>query len=213
MGLFGPTNADLLRELRRLQIQVQADAAAQADRDLETTQQLARIESRVRSLATRLICPLPISLSITGDVNAMLKFQVHLPPTPPAPHDVVKGELSVSIAGQSLPPLDVELGATSVAHDAFVGNDNDPVELSLVYVDDAGNRSQASTLAAVLTDNIAPSAPGELALSVVEETFAAPPSEPATEPAPEPEPVSEAVPEATPEPTSEQPASDAEQQV
>ena len=99
-------------------------------------------------------------------VNDMT-FNVLLPP-PTAP-DVVSGELTISI-GSGVPfivntsPTDAEISNVN-----FVGNDNDAVTGEFRFIDDAGNRSDARTFAAVLTDTQAPPLPGEVGIRITGE--------------------------------------------
>lgn len=91
----------------------------------------------------------------------MLRCQLQLPP-PGAP-DVVLRELTQVINGiQTV--LNVEQGYTFLAEDGAM------VSLSLVDIDDAGNRSEPSpTLTFTATDTIAPPTPGELGVTVIGE--------------------------------------------
>lgn len=97
--------------------------------------------------------------------NGMLKFVLDLPVSSTA--DVVTRELKVQIAGAE--PVVFSLPKEAVESEALIGADNDAVVGSLVDIDDAGNRSEASEFSFVLIDTIAPAKPGEVNLRVVEE--------------------------------------------
>lgn len=90
----------------------------------------------------------------------MIKFKVVLPVL--EDKDVVSRELAVQVA--DLPPivLNVDVAATEVVGDELVGEQGASVSLSLVDVDDAGNRSEASVLSVVLSDTFPPAKPGEM---------------------------------------------------
>lgn len=83
--------------------------------------------------------------------------------------DVVERQLSVSVNGvvtpevyKSFPADTTNLGEISVPQDAVV-------VLTLVDVDDAGNRSEPAVVEFVATDTIAPVKPGELGVTLVAE--------------------------------------------
>lgn len=84
--------------------------------------------------------------------------------------DVVSRELSVYVDGEETAretrvyPADaIGLGSVSVPQNAAV-------VLKLVDIDDAGNRSEPAVLEFTATDTIAPSAPGDLGVTLVNET-------------------------------------------
>jgi hypothetical protein len=86
---------------------------------------------------------------------------------PVVDHDVLKRELSVVVNGlvvetKVFPADAVELGTVTVEQDATV-------ELMLVDVDDAGNRSEPATLEFVAVDTLPPSQPGALGVTLVSE--------------------------------------------
>lgn len=81
--------------------------------------------------------------------------------------DVVRRELTVVVNGEKVSQTDftkesVEFGEIKVAQDSNVA-------VSLVDIDDAGNRSQPATIEFAATDTIAPSAPGSLGVSLLRE--------------------------------------------
>lgn len=111
-----------------------------------------------------------LRLRATSQEGAMLTFAVQVPPFP-EPGDVVRGELTVTVAGGE--PVTVETGKddVEVANDAFVGDEGAEVALSYAFVDNVGNRSQPRELTATLVDTIAPDAPGELGVRATGESF------------------------------------------
>ncbi len=112
-------------------------------------------------------CPGLISIRVTseGENGMSLNFTVLLPPAGAA--DVVKRELTVAIGTGD--PVPKEL-TTETEVGGFSGNDNDAVAVSLVDVDDAGNRSEARNQTFTLTDTIAPPMPDSIGLRVDSET-------------------------------------------
>ena len=95
-----------------------------------------------------------------------LLFVVYLPPKS-AP-DVVARELTVEING-SIQVLELDADSSEVP--ALSGPDGASVTLSLVDIDNAGNRSEASVFSTELKDTIAPPKPGMLGLEVTAEDF------------------------------------------
>lgn len=86
---------------------------------------------------------------------------------PVVDHDVMKRELSVVVNGLVVettvfPASAVELGTVTVEQDSTV-------ELMLVDVDDAGNRSEPAVLEFVAVDTLPPSQPGALGVTLVSE--------------------------------------------
>ena len=89
-----------------------------------------------------------------------ISFKVVLPELTDA--DVVSRELSVQVG--DMPP-DVRALPTDATEAAdYSGPQDAPIKLSLVDIDDAGNRSEASTLEAKLVDVFPPATPGVLSL-------------------------------------------------
>lgn len=108
-----------------------------------------------------------INLVVLSEGNdGMLNFKLVLP-TPGAP-DVIGRELTYAIG--TAEPTTVALAAAATEYAGLSGNDNDAVAVSLVDVDDAGNRSEARSQTFTLTDTIAPPQPGELGLVIESET-------------------------------------------
>lgn len=109
----------------------------------------------------------------------------------PAANDVVSRELTVVVDGLYRDPVvfpayEVSLGRVTVPQDA-------DVVISLVDVDDAGNRSDPAVVSFQALDVVPPPAPGGLSITVVGETHVPPvvdvvtPDVPVVEPAVEPE--------------------------
>jgi hypothetical protein len=85
----------------------------------------------------------------------------------PVDGDVVSRELTTVVGGEVVstkffPGSDVLLGEVSVPQDS-------QVVLTLVDIDDAGNRSQAAVVEFTATDSIAPAQPGSFGVSLVRE--------------------------------------------
>lgn len=136
------------------------------DRDI--LQALGRIEKRLYEIARLLRVPpmpAPLKLNLKGQVGLMLHFEVTLPP--PGAADVVSREFSIAIGEGEVSIITLE--PTAVSAGPFEGNDNDVIKLTLVDVDDAGNRSEARSQELVLTDTLAPPQPGEMGLVVTSE--------------------------------------------
>ena len=114
--------------------------------------------------AQRLKRPALVFLQLTREVNEMLFFTLELPEA--GASDVVTRKLSLKIGSAEAVSLELAVGETAPE---FSGNDNDVVEGSLVDVDDAGNASEPSNFSYVLTDTIAPPAPGQVGLKVTRE--------------------------------------------
>lgn len=89
-----------------------------------------------------------------------IKFKVILPELVDA--DVVSRELTVQVA--DLPPAVSTVDKLTTEVDGFSGEQNAPVKISLIDIDDAGNRSEPSVLEASLLDTFPPAKPGELSL-------------------------------------------------
>lgn len=85
----------------------------------------------------------------------------------PVDGDVVSRELTVVVGGEVVSTTafgggDTSLGEISVPQDAAV-------TLTLVDIDDAGNRSQPAVVEFAATDTIAPAQPGSFGVSLVRE--------------------------------------------
>ena len=127
---------------------------------------------------------------------SLITFKVVLPELKDA--DVVSRELTVQV-GDGAPQV-VTLAKDAVEADGFTGEQDAAIHLSLVDIDDAGNRSVPSVLDSVLVDTFPPAQPGVMVLQETGEE-----QTPVVEPAPvdvapvdtvpvEPAPVADAAP-------------------
>lgn len=168
--LTGKQKPDRVRILQKIMLKHQLALA----RTLETRFNI--LNTRLCDLLLRL-GPGPVGLTILGEDTMAdeILFRVTLPAIS-AP-DVVRREISLSINGVDSAPLFIDaLGTT--ATDTLRGPQNATVVVSLIDVDDAGNRSQASSGTFVLLDVVAPPAPGSLGIEVLgEEHVVTPPSD------------------------------------
>ena len=129
--------------------------------------------------------PGPLQIVVTGDSDmaSMLGFKILLPALPPEPNDIVHGELTIQI-GESTPSI-IATAKEQTEVTGLSGEQDTTVNVSFVYIDDAGNRSEdASTISEVLVDTIPPATPGALGLAVTSELAGG--SSPSTPPIPEP---------------------------
>lgn len=181
--------------------------------------ELHQVRHQLKNLIRHLPPPMPgiLKLRVIAEKASpampdRLTFVVSVP-AEPTPTDVVKREVIVLQADQ-LEQVSEHDGNGAMDVGPFEGDQDSKVEVRMVNVDDAGNRSPARTQMFTLVDTIAPPAPGEIGLRVVAETPTAPappapaPEEPAPEPpapeAPAPEQPTEETPAEPPsEPTSE----------
>ena len=134
--------------------------------------------------------PKPVKLVITGESEManMLGFKIVLPTLPPEPNDIVSGELTVQVGAGEAAVVATTKQQTEVVD--LAGEEGATVNVSYVYVDNAGNRSEtASTLSVVLVDTIAPAVPGVLGVVVTSEFTTEDPAPPEEPPAPPEEPV------------------------
>jgi len=131
----------------------------------EETQELQAIR---RLLFYRLTLPGEMKTRLIGERRILnmdiLSYEVTLPVVP-AGSDVVAQRLDVTIDGVTA-SQSPELGVLVVPVEA---PQDSAVALSLVYLDDAGNQSQASVRDFVATDTIVPAAPGEMTVTLVGE--------------------------------------------
>jgi len=126
----------------------------------------------------------PVGFKITSERNGegmadMIRFNVTLPPK--AAPDVVSRELTISIGDSQEVKM---LGADALEAEGFEGPQDSGVVVSLVDIDDSGNRSESSSISFVLADVVPPPMPGTLGVVVLDEHFVddavvepAPPSE------------------------------------
>ena len=116
--------------------------------------------------------PGPVGITITGERSEegmadIIKFSVSLPPK--AAPDVVNRELTIVIGGGEPDVRNLDADVNVV--EGLEGPQDAMVEVSLVDVDDGGNRSDASVASATLLDTVAPPQPGTLGIEVLGESF------------------------------------------
>lgn len=159
---------------RRLHDKLDAIIAGQR----ATQVQLDKMERALYDLMLRAPAG-PVRIQVTGDAQMAdtLQFEVILPPV--AAPDVVSREVAVDIDG-TLATFTVAGDVTKLEN--LEGAQGATVTVTLVDVDDAGNKSEPSVKIAVLADTFAPPKPGEIDLVVINETF-----KPAAEEASSPE--------------------------
>jgi hypothetical protein len=127
-------------------------------------QRFDRLDADVHKLLLRL-GPGAVKILATGEKNMAITFKVQLPAKSAA--DVVARELTVKIGDSE--PIFTELAADAAEVDELQGPEGAEVEVSLVDIDDAGNRSEPSVATAVLADTFAPPKPGELGIQLTGE--------------------------------------------
>lgn len=134
--------------------------------------------------AKSVVIPSPQSLSvrqIERDDEAMADIMTYeITVGAPVTNDVVSRELTVVVDGVYRDPVvfpayEVNLGRVSVPQDSSV-------VVSVVDIDDSGNRSEPATLSFQALDVVPPAAPGGLNVTVVSETFVTPESPAVVEP-------------------------------
>lgn len=160
------------------------DSASTRDKHLREL--TGAIEQLNKTLRRFFPVPTPGSLKITvigeSQMANMLGFKIVLPELPPEPNDIVGGEVTVIIGGgepQIIPTTKDQVEIVDLS-----GEQGAQVQVSFVYIDDAGNKSEeASTLTETLVDTIPPATPGALGLAVTSEFTTED-----TPPEPEPEP-------------------------
>jgi len=104
--------------------------------------------------------PGSLTLFLLEQNMGTINFKVVLPTLVDA--DVVSRELSVQIG--DIPPDVRMLPVSAIEASDYSGPQDAPVRLRLVDIDESDNRSEASTLDAVLLDVFPPAKPGELSL-------------------------------------------------
>lgn len=110
--------------------------------------------------------PGPILFIIAGEdqMTDKIIFRVVLPNA--SADDVKTREITVDIGGEVLCWVTDVVGPTAYE---FTGPQDAQVCVTLVDIDDAGNRSEPASLTQQLTDNFAPPAPGAIGLELVKE--------------------------------------------
>jgi hypothetical protein len=101
---------------------------------------------------------------IATQENDMLLFDITLPN--PGAADVVSRELTIKIGDQ---PAEVIVLAADAVTASSKGPQDTTLTISLVDIDDGGNRSEARVQDFVLSDTIPPPQPGELGVTVTGE--------------------------------------------
>ncbi len=86
---------------------------------------------------------------------------------PPVDADVTSRELTVVVNGETLSTTSLNGSATDLGEVKV--EQNAVVVLSLVDIDDAGNRSQPATTEFTATDTIPPAQPGQFGVTLVRE--------------------------------------------
>lgn len=178
MALFGPSD-DALYELASA---MRSQASAVSAQTVAIVQLTAEVRE-LRKTLKRPRRPGLLKLRITGekaqDGMDKLQFLIDVPGEA-TPTDVVSREATVTVGDQL--PQSSEVAGSAEAHlGPFEAEEGAAVSVSVVNIDNAGNRSEARVASFVLADTIAPAAPGEIGLRVVGETPAAPAEDPAPE--------------------------------
>lgn len=126
-----------------------------------------KIVEILRCLLAEFTKPAPLYFSIDqfGDNMARFKVRVLLPATRPADR-VTSREVTITTNGGQ---PQVQTVAPDAGQFDFFGNEGDSVSVSLVDLDQAGNRSAARNGTTTITDTIPPQQPGELAFTTIEE--------------------------------------------
>jgi len=128
--------------------------------------EIATLTSAIRGLAMShrkpLVC---VRLSFMEPTSMALVYSVSAGPAVDA--DVTGRQLTVVVNGEVLSTVELAGSATDLGEVKVEQNAN--VTLSLVDIDDAGNRSQAAVLDFVATDTIPPAQPGSLGVTLARE--------------------------------------------
>lgn len=130
------------------------------------SREIATLTSAIRGLAMShrkpLVC---VRLSFMEPTSMALVYSVSAGPAVDA--DVTGRQLTVVVNGEVLSTVELAGSATDLGEVKVEQNAN--VTLSLVDIDDAGNRSQAAVLDFVATDTIPPAQPGSLGVTLARE--------------------------------------------
>jgi hypothetical protein len=147
------------------------DSALTRDENLRLlTKSIDGLNSTIKRVFFKPPNPGPLRITATGELQManMLGFKIVLPELPPEPNDIVSGELTVSIGTGEAQVIPTTKEQTEIV--GLSGEQGAEVNVSFVYVDDAGNRSEeASSLLETLVDTIPPATPGALGLAVTSE--------------------------------------------
>lgn len=130
----------------------------------------AEIETLLYDLLLRSGHAVNIRIIPTGEkvMADKLLFNLILPPK--AAPDVVEREVVIKI-GDVETQLNIPGDQTLI--EAYEGDQGALVTVSLIDIDDAGNRSPASVATIELLDTFPPPAPGQIGLEIFDEKFAA----------------------------------------
>jgi hypothetical protein len=130
------------------------------------SQEIATLTSAIRGLAMTHRRPLVwVRLSLQEPTSMALVYSVSAGPAVDA--DVTGRQLTVVVNGEVLSTVELAGSATDLGEVKVEQNAN--VTLSLVDVDDAGNRSQPAVLDFVATDTIPPAQPGSFGVTLARE--------------------------------------------
>jgi hypothetical protein len=130
------------------------------------SREIATLTSAIRGLAMSHRKPLFwVRLSFMEPTSMALVYTVSAGPAVDA--DVTGRQLTVVVNGEVLSIVELAGSATDLGEVKVEQNSN--VTLSLVDIDDAGNRSQPAVLDFVATDTIPPAQPGSLGVTLARE--------------------------------------------
>lgn len=131
-----------------------------ARRQIAWLRDMIRAQEQIIALAFTAIMPPPFVVALINERSSPLgdfnKYRANFPAMP-AGTDVVKQVFTVHIDGATQPAQELAKDATFAE---FEVPQNSSVDVSLKYVDEAGNESQPQTQSFVAIDTIAPDAPG-----------------------------------------------------
>jgi hypothetical protein len=130
------------------------------------SREITTLTSAIRGLAMSHRKPLFwVRLSFMEPTSMALVYTVSAGPAVDA--DVTGRQLTVVVNGEVLSTVELAGSATDLGEVKVEQNSN--VTLSLVDIDDAGNRSQAAVLDFVATDTIPPAQPGSFGVTLARE--------------------------------------------
>jgi len=130
------------------------------------SREIATLTSAIRGLAMSHRRPLVwVRLSFMEPTSMALVYSVSAGPAVDA--DVTGRQLTVVVNGEVLSIVELAGSATDLGEVKVEQNSN--VTLSLVDLDDAGNRSQPAVLDFVATDTIPPAQPGSFGVTLARE--------------------------------------------
>ena len=130
------------------------------------SREIATLTSAIRGLAMSHRRPLVwVRLSFMEPTSMALVYSVSAGPAVDA--DVTGRQLTVVVNGEVLSIVELAGSATDLGEVKVEQNAN--VTLSLVDIDDAGNRSQPAVLDFVATDTLPPAQPGSFGVTLARE--------------------------------------------